>query len=657
MDFSNLLERLNPEQLDAVKTIEGRLLILAGAGSGKTSVLTRRMAYLIRAGGVSPTAILGLTFTNKAAEEMRLRLASLVSPEQAKKITIHTFHSFCMQILRAEIHHLGFTREFTLYDEKDLERLVKLVARDLLEHEGALPSLKSTLYAISKAANKGLNPEEITNTGSGWHDQFAQELYRRLGASFRAYNGLDFDHLLQKTVELFQQCPEVLEKYQERFKFVMIDEYQDTNPVQFKLASLLTAKHGNLCVVGDDDQAIYGWRGAEVKNILQFGDAKVIKLEQNYRSTNTILQAANSVISNNTTRHPKKLWSTMGEGHPIEVLTVGSEQEEAEAVAYLIGQLKEQEGARFGEIAILYRSNALSRNLEWALMKHRWFAGDHYETGIPFEIFGGTEFYERREVKDLLAYMRVIVNPLDEEALLRIINLPRRGIGEATLDLLTAMARKEKIPLIDVFQEAVSGKHEIPAKARNSLASFLALIDEMRARQKHEPPADSLRYLLDKIQFRKAIEEEVKSDTMRGFKWENVEELVNALASFQAQTDQPLAEFVSNMTLRMQNETFLSHNEKRDRVNLMTFHSAKGLEFTYCFLVGVEDHLIPHEKSLKETGIEEERRLMYVAITRAKKRLIITMSKVRKRMGQEAPGRPSRFLLEIPKELIKPIKL
>lgn len=658
MDSSAILTGLNPEQKEAVKTVEGRLLILAGAGSGKTSVLTKRMAYLISCCGATPESILGLTFTNKAAEEMRHRIAALVSAEQSKKITICTFHSFCMKVLREEIHHLGFTSKFSLYDEKDLERLVKMVAADLLEHDGALPSLNATLHSISKAANKGLNPEEISGTGSAWHDGFAQEVYKRLQASFRAYNALDFDHLLKQTVELFQKFPAVLERYQERYRYLMIDEYQDTNPVQFQLASLLASKYQNLCVVGDDDQAIYGWRGAEVKNILQFGQAKVIKLEQNYRSTNSILKAANSVIRNNQSRHPKALWSEMGEGNPLNVVVCASEQEEAETVAYLIGKLKETKGVRFKDIAILYRSNALSRGLEIALLKQKWFAHDHYANGIPFEVFGGTEYYERREIKDLLAYLRVLFNPRDEEALLRIINFPRRGIGESSVDEMTSYSRKNKVSLIEVLKRAASGEFSLKGKARESLSAFLTILEDVRQRAEREPGSLAMRYLLERIQFKKAIEDEVKSDKMREFKWENVEELVQSMKEFEEKEENGTLEaFVSALTLQMTRQSQVNAAGTQDRVALMTFHSAKGLEFEYCFLVGMEDHLIPHEKSLKETGIEEERRLMYVALTRAKKEIYISMVKLRKRLGHVTPSRPSRFLDEIPKELIKPLKI
>lgn len=646
------LQTLNPKQREAVCTLEGRLLILAGAGSGKTRVLTTRMAYLIQEKGVSPSAILGLTFTNKAAQEMRHRLAALLSKPLAAQVNLCTFHSFCMQVLREEIHHLGFTRDFSLYDEKDLERLVKLIARDLLEHEGVMPSLSSTLHAISKSNQKEEKKESAT-----WHDRFADEVKGRLKASLRAYNAVDFDHLLTLAVELFSEHPAVLQRYQERYLYLMIDEYQDTNPVQFRLAELLSSKYRNLCVVGDDDQAIYGWRGAEVANILNFGtgDTKVIKLEQNYRSHNTVLKAANAIICNNKTRHDKVLWSQNGEGEPIEVFVAPQEQEEAEAVVGRIIHLKAKRGLSWSDIAILYRSNALSRSFEIALLKAKWQSGDRWVTGIPYEIFGGVEFYERREVKDLLAYLRAILNPLDEEALLRIINLPRRGIGEASLDQMTSLSRSQNIPLWKVFEMSTEGGFS--PKVRESLKDFLSILTEAKTRFQSDSLSETLRWLIERTKFKKCIEDDVKSDKMRAFKWENVEELVSSLARYEEkEKNGSLHHFVSSMTLDMNADKFASQGGKGDKVNLMTFHSAKGLEFEACFLVGLEDHLIPHEKSLKETGIEEERRLMYVAVTRAKKWLTLSMVKQRKRMGKDAVSRPSRFLFEIPKDLIKPVE-
>lgn len=641
---------LNESQQKAVEAIEGRVLVLAGAGSGKTKVLTTRMAHLIARHRVSPKAILGLTFTNKAAQEMRQRIEKLIPANHAKEIMLCTFHSFCMTILRDNIQHLGFTQNFSLYDEKDVMRLVKMIARDLLEHEGELPSLSSAMHVIGQARSKGCSADQLQKTGHQWHDEFTEMLFSRLQDSMRAYNAVDFDHLLTLTVELFEKHPTVLQEYQERYRFIMIDEYQDTNPVQFKLASLLSAKYNNLCVVGDDDQAIYGWRGAEVKNILNFDHAMVVKLEQNYRSTNSILKAANALIAHNRERHVKALWSQKGEGQPIEVFVAPNEKDEAEAVAARVAKVHAQ-GVPLNEIAILYRSNSLSRSIELALLKQRFQYKDNWITGIPFQVYGGTEFYERSEVKDILAYLKVILNPLDHESLLRIINLPRRGIGEKALDKMTALSRKNKIPLWEIFKKAE--EHELSEKAKSNLKCFLEIMDEASNRFKSGNLSETLQWLLEKINFKKAIEEDVKSDKMREFKQENVESFIEALTDYEKKGSS-LRDFVSNMALEVQHDEWAGEKSKEAKVNLMTFHSAKGLEFEACFLVGIEDHIIPHEKSLKENGIEEERRLMYVAITRAKTYLTLSMAKERKRMGKDSFSRPSRFLHEIPKELLLP---
>lgn len=659
------IQQLNPNQRGAVLQTEGRVLILAGAGSGKTRVLTMRMAYLISSQGVSPTAILGLTFTNKAAAEMRHRMRKMIDPRAAKEVTLCTFHSFCMQVLRQEIHLLGYTSKFTLWDEHDLKRMVTLIARDILQNEGEMPSLAPTIAAIYQARHQGVTAEQI-NTGAEWHDEFTREVYLRLLDSMRAYNAVDFDTLLWLTVELFEKFPEVLEKYQERYRYIMIDEYQDTNPIQDRLAGLLSAKYNNLCVVGDDDQSIYGWRGAQVKNILSFEAATVIKLEQNYRSTNTILKAANLVIRNNTERHDKQLWSGHGEGALIEVFHAPTEIEEAEAVVCRIVRLKEQHALKWRDIAILYRSNALSRQFELALMKHNWNDHGRWVKGIPYQVYGGTEFYERREVKDLMGYLRVITNEKDQEALLRVINQPRRGIGEAALDLLTSYNRKMGLPLWEVLEGVVAPvcrypdlKQQISSKAFQGVDNFVEVIAKAKGRFEGRSLSDTMRWLLDETNYRKAVFEEVKSDQMRDFKMENVEEFVNAIADYEQEClkeekEPSLHDFVTSMPLSKDwDKTGNEEDEKGDRVNLLTFHSAKGLEFPACFLVGLEDHVIPHEKSMMETGIQEERRLMYVAITRAMRFLTISMACHRKRMGQVKPSQPSRFLHEISKDLLR----
>lgn len=627
--------KLNEPQQKAVETVQGRVLVLAGAGSGKTRVIVHRIAHLIHL-GVNPQSILGLTFTNKAAEEMRHRVEALIGKEKGQQVTLATFHSFCMRVLRKEIERLGYTKEFSLYDEKDIERLIKHLARDLLGHEGELPSLGPTRAALAQAANEGV--EEGTTS---WHDTFSKDLYVRLNASLRAYNAVSFDSLILLAIQLFQEHPDVLEKYQDRFRYLMIDEYQDTNPTQFKLAELLAAKYQNLCVVGDDDQSIYGWRGAEVKNILHFKADEIIKLEQNYRSSSTILDAANALIRNNKNRHNKSLWSASKLFDPIEVFHAPSDAEEAVAVVNRLIRLKQQ-GLKWSDMAILYRSNALSRQFEVALMQASW-ANDkgQWLRGIPYEIFGGLEFSERSEIKDLLAYLRTIANPLDQEALLRIINVPRRGISDAYLDPITQKNRTENIPLWEVLKK----------EEKKAVRAFVELIEEAALRFKKPPFGEALTWLIETINYKKAIEEEVKSEKMRQFKWENVQECVNALAEAQEET---LQDFIAHTTL---NRQLMSDGKKgeQDKVHLMTLHSAKGLEFPACFLIGLEDGIVPHEKSMLQTGIEEERRLFYVGITRAQKHLTMSMSRARMRMGKTYPTKPSRFLYEIPKNLFQTV--
>lgn len=645
--------QLNPAQQQAVETVEGKVLVLAGAGSGKTRVLTLRIAHLINQCHVSPKKILGLTFTNKAAAEMRERLGKMVDPKLAKQVTLSTFHSFCLQVLRADIHRLGYTPNFSLYDEKDIQRLMNQIARELLNHEGEVPSLASSQALIADARSKGLKADEISDEKNDWHQGFTRNLYQRLQSSMRAYNAVDFDGMLNLTVELFERFPEVLERYWEQYHYIHIDEYQDTNPVQLRLATLLSKKYQKLFVVGDDDQSIYGWRGADVKNILTFDADTTIKLEQNYRSTNAILKAANAVIAHNTSRHQKMLWSQRGDGQPIEIFHAPNEHDEAEAVMHRLVKVKQKHNLRWRDIAILYRSNALSRQFELALISHRWQLLDgRWEKGIPYHIHGGTEFFERREVKDLMAYLRAIVNRRDEEALLRIINQPRRGIGDTSLDVMTSINRAEEKPLWEVLKNSES--LSLTPKARDGVATFIQVIEEAEERFQQQSMRDALEWLIHTIDYRRAIHDEVKSVQMRGYKWENVEELLNAIAEFEQQEgEHTLSDFITSFPLQSHQEQMrMGSTGREDKVNLMTFHSAKGLEFRACFLVCMEDHIIPHEKSLLETGIEEERRLMYVAITRAMDYLTVSMAKQRKRQGKDFSSRPSRFLFDIPKELL-----
>jgi len=658
---------LNANQEKAVKTVQGRVLVLAGAGSGKTRVIVHRIAHLIQNHGVSPQAILGLTFTNKAAAEMRHRVESLIGPA-SRQVTLLTFHSFCMQVLRKEIERLGYTRDFSLYDERDLQRLIGQLTREMLNHEGELPSMAPTMAALAEASNKGISAKEALEENQTWHDSFSKDLYVRLHSTLRAYNAVSFDTLITLTIRLFEEHPETLDRYQERYRYLMIDEYQDTNPAQFRLAELLAGKYQNLCVVGDDDQSIYGWRGAEVKNILHFKADHIIKLEQNYRSTPSILEAANAVISRNQNRHDKKLWSDEKKSALIEIFNAPTDVDEAQAVIERLIGLKQKEGLKWRDMAILYRSNALSRQFEMALMQASWQQTGQKEgqwmRGIPYEIFGGLEFSERSEIKDLMAYLRAIANPFDQEALLRIINVPRRGISDAFLDTLTQQNRTANIPLWRILEEIALGKKSFPSHARaaNGVRTFVELLKSAQIRFAKRPLANSLIWLIEQINYKKAIQEEVKSEKMRDFKWENVQECVSALAQYESDMEKTgaieeitLQHFVSNTTLARQ--TFQTHSKQsnEDQVHLMTFHSAKGLEFPACFLVGLEDGILPHEKSVAQTGLEEERRLFYVGITRARKYLTLSMARTRMRMGKAHPTNPSRFLFEIPKHLLKAV--
>lgn len=649
------LEKLNPQQQKAVRTTRGRILILAGAGSGKTSVLAHRIAYLIREEKISPNAILGLTFTNKAALEMQGRVASIVGKTCAKEIQLSTFHSFCAKVLRQEIHHLGYTRDFSLYDEQDVKRLFKQLVRFELEHEGELPALEGTLHKISFAKSRLLPGEELVQ-----EDPLTKKLYDRLQICMRAYNAVDFDSLLSLTIQLFRDFPEVLRRYQSRYRHILIDEYQDTNPIQHKLAELLSAESGNLCVVGDDDQSIYGWRGAEVKNILEFRPDVTIKLEQNYRSTPNILRAAHAVIARNGERLGKELWSSRDAGDLITLFHAPTEIDEAQAVVQRIVALQRDKKIPWKEIAILYRSNTQARAFEIALMEAPWKREDNWVRGIPYQVFGGTEFTERSEIKDLLAYLRAILNPLDQEALLRIINTPRRGISDETLDRLTTANRKENVPLWNLLKQIPAPLQEtLSERAKKSIAAFVQLIETAQTKFAVRPLASALEWLIQEINYKKAIEEEVKSDKMREFKWENVSHCVDVLKHYEE--EMRLAGHEEQISLHDFLTTSLLGTEKprkekefhENRMSLMTFHGAKGLEFEACFVVGLEDHLLPHEKSIGTRGVEEERRLFYVAMTRAKKHLTLTMARSRKRSGKEMSSTPSRFLFEIPQELVK----
>ncbi|BDZ81956.1 DNA helicase [Claveliimonas bilis] len=642
----SIYDSLNGPQREAVHHTEGPLLILAGAGSGKTRVLTHRIAYLIEEKGINPWNILAITFTNKAAGEMRERVDQIVG-FGAESIWVSTFHSTCVRILRRHIDRLGYDTNFTIYDTDDQKTLMKDVCKRL-QIDTKVYRERNLLAAISAAKNELITPEEYRlQTEGDFGRQKIASVYEEYEKQMRANNALDFDDLLLKAVQLFQTQPEVLDYYQERFRYIMIDEYQDTNTVQFQLVSLLAAKYRNLCVVGDDDQSIYKFRGANIRNILNFEqvfeDARVIKLEQNYRSTSTILDAANAVIRNNRGRKEKTLWTDNGQGEKITFRQFDTAYDEAE---YIVGDIKENiENGRcnYNDNAVLYRTNAQSRLLEEKLVA----------ANIPYKIVGGINFYARREIKDLLAYLKTIDNARDDLAVRRIINIPKRGIGLTSVNRLQEYALARDIS----FYEALLGADLIPGIGRGiaRLESFAALMEHFRTR------ADeiSISQLLDEILETTGYIEELKTEgeIEAEARIENIDELKNKIAAYeeacQEQGERPsLSGFLEEVALVADVDSL---DENSDYVVLMTLHSAKGLEFPQVYLAGMEDGLFPSYMTITADDpeeIEEERRLCYVGITRAKEHLTLTCAKRRMVRGETQYNKMSRFLKEIPMELL-----
>lgn len=643
----SIYDSLNGPQREAVYHTEGPLLILAGAGSGKTRVLTHRIAYLIEEKGINPWNILAITFTNKAAGEMRERVDQIVG-FGAESIWVSTFHSTCVRILRRHIDRLGYDTNFTIYDTDDQKTLMKDVCKRL-QIDTKVYRERNLLAAISAAKNELITPEEYRLQAEGdFGRQKIASVYEEYEKQMRANNALDFDDLLLKAVQLFQTQPEVLDYYQERFRYIMIDEYQDTNTVQFQLVSLLAAKYRNLCVVGDDDQSIYKFRGANIRNILNFEqvfeDARVIKLEQNYRSTSTILDAANAVIRNNRGRKEKTLWTDNGQGEKITFRQFDIAYDEAE---YIVGDIKENiENGRcnYNDNAVLYRTNAQSRLLEEKLVA----------ANIPYKIVGGINFYARREIKDLLAYLKTIDNARDDLAVRRIINVPKRGIGLTSVNRLQEYALARDIS----FYEALLGADLIPGIGRGlaRLESFAALMEHFRTR------ADeiSISQLLDEILETTGYIEELKTEgeIEAEARIENIDELKNKIAAYeeacQEQGERPgLSGFLEEVALVADVDSL---DENSDYVVLMTLHSAKGLEFPQVYLAGMEDGLFPSYMTITADDpeeIEEERRLCYVGITRAKEHLTLTCAKRRMVRGETQYNKMSRFLKEIPMELLE----
>ena len=639
----SLLDALNEPQRQAVMATDGPLLILAGAGSGKTRVLTHRTAYLIEECGVNPYNIMAITFTNKAAGEMRERIDQMVG-YGSESIWVCTFHSTCVRILRRYIDRLGFGTNFTIYDSDDQKTLMKDVCKRL-EIDTKMYKEKMFLSAISSAKDELIDPIEFETRAAGDYVKRKQaQVYREYQQALKQNNALDFDDLIMKTVELFKLDKEVLASYQDRFRYIMVDEYQDTNTAQFELIRLLALKYQNLCVVGDDDQSIYKFRGANIYNILNFEhhfpDATVIKLEQNYRSTQNILDAANAVIANNQGRKEKRLWTDNGAGDKITFEQLDTAAEEADFVARDIARWVRRGEYQYKDCAILYRTNAQSR-----LFEERFITAN-----IPYKIFGGVNFYARKEVKDLLAYLKTIDNGQDDLAVRRIINIPKRGIGAASINKVALYAQEQEIS----FYDALCVAEQVPGlgKAAAKIRPFVLFIQSMKAKAKLLSVADLLQEVIETTGYVRELEAEGTDEAEARI--ENIDELISKAVDYAEGEEAPtLNGFLENVALVADIDSF---DENSDYVVLMTLHSAKGLEFPNVYLAGLEDGLFPSYMSItsdnSQAEIEEERRLAYVGITRAKKNLTITSARVRMVRGQTQYGKVSRFVREIPPELL-----
>ena len=639
-----ILENLNAAQREAVTYGDGPLLILAGAGSGKTRALTHRIAYLIRERGFRPHEILAITFTNKAAEEMRGRVAGLVGPE-AEHMWVLTFHAACVRILRRDIERLemGYSRRFNIYDHSDQMTVVKACLKDLnLDERRFAP--QAVHAAIDRAKNNLVSWQEYRRRADDFFSEKAAEVYELYQKKLQENNALDFDDLIMLTVKLLESRPDVLEYYQERFRHILVDEYQDTNRAQYILVNLLANKHRNLSVVGDDDQSIYRWRGADLRNILEFEkdypEVKVIKLEQNYRSTGRILDAANAVVKNNYGRKAKTLWTANPAGDPVHYYNGESEFDEAAFVAYEIKRLKVQEGLDDRDFAVLYRMNAQSRVFEDVFMR----------MGIAYRIVGGVRFYERKEIKDVLAYLRLIANPSDSLSFERIINVPKRGLGDAAVAALTAYAEAERLPLFQACMLAAEGQgEEIAPRARKEFGKFVALLDELGRKREGTP----LPKFIQAVAEGSGIMGELKAERSieAQSRIENIQELSSVAEDFlDAGNENSLEIFLESIALITDVDSF---DKAADATVFMTLHSAKGLEFPVVFLVGLEEGMFPHSRALEdEDELEEERRLCYVGITRARRRLYLTSTFHRLFRGQIIYNTPSRFLQEIPEGLL-----
>ena len=636
----DVLAELNPAQREAVEIIDGPLLIVAGPGSGKTRVITHRVAYLIKVCGINPHHIIAVTFTNKAAREMAERLERLLG-QTAKALTLGTFHAICARILRQEGKAIGLDSRFVIYDEEDQLSLIKQSLQELdLDPKQYTP--KAIQSAIKYAKSRLLTPTDYAQQTRNYFEGVVQRVYERYQQSLTQSHGVDFDDLLMKTVQLFNDHPKVLSKYQSRYLHVLVDEFQDTNITQYMLIRQLAGKYRNVCVVGDPDQSIYSWRFADLRNILSFEkdypDAKVAFLEQNYRSTRTILDVASSIISVNSRRKPKRLWTENEAGVPISVIEAYNEDEEAQFVISEIERLVEQNLVSPGGCAIMYRVNAQSRALEEAFMRY----------GVPYKLVGGTRFYQRREIKDVIAYLRLIHNPNDNISLARIINVPGRGIGQRTLAELSGWAKNQGMPLHSALKMVAEKKGPpLTPRATYALTSFLNLIDELIAKSQEL----SLTGLLDEVLQQTGYKEYIFNEEGGEERWENIQELYTVARDYnELSPAEALAAFLEKASLYSDTDEL---NEKVDATTLITLHQAKGLEFPVVFIVGMEEGLLPHRRSLDDPEeLEEERRLCYVGITRAQRRVYLLHTYRRSLFGGSSEAKRSRFLEDIPPTLV-----
>ena len=634
---SPLLEGLNSAQREAVLHPSGPLLILAGAGSGKTRVLTHRVAHLI-AGGVSPGGILAVTFTNKAAGEMRERILALIGPE-ARSCWIGTFHSQCARLLRPHAELAGLKPGFVVYDDSDQRQLVRLAMKSLDIDEQAMKP-RAILAAISHAKERLITPQQYARTASGFTEEKVARIFPEYERLLRENNAADFDDLISLTVRLMRQNAEVLREWQQRFQHVLVDEYQDINEAQYEFINLLAAQHHNLCVVGDDDQSIYSWRGADIRFILEFPgaypDARSLKLEQNYRSTQRILDAANSVVRRNAGRHEKRLWTENDEGEPIHLFTASDETDEARFIARTIHTLEEEGKARYRDCAVLYRTNAQSRALEDGLRRER----------MPYRIIGGQRFYDRKEIKDLLAYLRLVVNPLDSISYWRVLNEPARSLGAKSQERVLQHAQSQLLTLLDAAVDAdnIDG---LSARQKTGLRQFGEVVQHAMALAGAAPVTEVTRTILRESGYEKDLRDQ--NTVEAASRLENLQEFYTVTQQFDAEVGTGLSAFLEEQSLKSAVDEL---SDSADAVTLMTLHSAKGLEFPYIFIAGMEEELFPHASSAyDERQLEEERRLCYVGITRAEKMLTFTHARRRMVFGQTRSPALSRFVSDIPEEL------